>query len=87
MDLSSTSDATAACNALASGGTVAALPDTQWGGKTAKTVDMDSGGSKVHVRCVSVNDSVYYLMSIPISGTYAEVVAGVDALTSGWTWK
>jgi hypothetical protein len=41
----------------------------------------------MHVRCVSVNNSVYYLMAIPIGGTYAEVVAGVDALTSGWTWK
>jgi hypothetical protein len=88
MDIAGTSDAAAACASLASAGPVTALPDTQWGGKTAKTVSMDSGGgSKVHVRCVSVNDSVYYLMGIPISGTYDEVVAGADALTSGWTWK
>jgi hypothetical protein len=87
MDISGTSDAAATCSALASSGTVTALPDTQWGGKTAKTVSTDSGGSKVHVRCVSVNDSVYYLMGIPISGTYDEVVAGADALTGAWTWK
>ena len=87
MDISGTSDAAATCSALASSGTVTALADTQWGGKTAKTVSTDSGGSKVHVRCVSVNDSVYYLMGIPISGTYDEVVAGADALTGAWTWK
>jgi hypothetical protein len=87
MDISGTSDAAAACASLATAGTVTALPDTQWGGKTAKTVSTDSGGSKVHVRCVSVNDSVYYLMGIPISGTYDEVVAGADALTGAWTWK
>ena len=87
MDISGTSDAAAACASLATAGTVTALPDTQWGGKTAKTVSTDSGGSKVHVRCVSVNDSVYYLMGIPISGTYEEVVAGADALTGAWTWK
>jgi hypothetical protein len=87
MDISGTSDAAAACASLASAGTVTALPDTQWGGKTAKTVTTDNGGSKVHVRCVSVNDSVYYLMGIPISGTYDEVVAGADALTGAWTWK
>ena len=87
MDISDTSDAAATCTALANSGTVTALADTKWGGKTAKTVDVDSGGSKVHLRCVSVKNSVYYLMAIPITGTYAEVVAGVDALTSGWTWK
>jgi len=87
MDISGTSDAAAACTSLANAGPVTTLPDTQWGGKTAKTVSMDSGGSKVHVRCVSVNDSVYYLMGIPISGTYDEVVAGADALTGAWTWK
>jgi len=86
MDISGTSDAAAACASLATAGTVTALPDTQWGGKTAKTVSTDSGGSKVHVRCVSVNDSVYYLMGIPVSGTYKEVVAGADALTGAWTW-
>ena len=87
MDIAGTSDAAAACASLASAGPVTALPDTQWGGKTAKTVSMDSGGSKVHVRCVSVNDSVYYLMGIPTSGMYDEVVAGADALTGAWTWK
>lgn len=87
MDISGTSDAAATCSSLASAGTLTALADTQWGGKTATTVEMDNGGSKVHVRCVSVNSSVYYLMAIPITGTYAEIVAGVDALTSGWTWK
>ena len=87
MDISGTSDAAAACASLETAGTVTALPDTQWGGKTAKTVTTDNGGSKVHVRCVSVNDSVYYLMGIPISGTYDEVVAGADALTGAWTWK
>ena len=87
MDISGTSDAAAACASLTTVGTVTALADTQWGGKTAKTVSTDSGGSKVHVRCVSVNDSVYYLMGIPISGTYEEVVAGADALTGAWTWK
>jgi hypothetical protein len=87
MDISGTSDAAATCASLASAGTVTALPDTPWGGKTAKTVTTDNGGSKVHVRCVSVNDSVYYLMGIPISGTYDEVVAGADALTGAWTWK
>jgi len=88
MDIAGTSDAAAACASLATGGPVTALPDTQWGGKTAKTVSMDSGGgSKVHMRCVSVNDSVYYLMGIPVSGMYDEVVAGADALTGAWTWK
>jgi hypothetical protein len=87
MDISGTSDAAAACASLSTAGTVTALPDTKWGGKTAKTVSTDSGGSKVHMRCVSVNDSVYYLMGIPISGTYDEVVAGADALTGAWTWK
>jgi hypothetical protein len=87
MDIPGTSDAAAACASLATAGTVTALPDTQWGGKTAKTVTTESGGSKVHVRCASVNDSVYYLMGIPISGTYDEVVAGADALTGAWTWK
>lgn len=87
MDLSDTTDAAAACSTLTTAGTVTALPDTQWGGKTAKTVSMESGGAKVHVRCTSVNGSVFYLMGVPISGTYDDVVAGVDALTGGWTWK
>jgi len=87
MNLSYTSDAATVCNSLASAGTMTALPDTQWGGQTAKTADLESSGTKMHVRCVSVNNSVYYLMAIPITGTYAEIVAGVDALTSGWTWK
>ena len=87
MNLSYASDAATVCNSLASAGTMTALPDTQWGGQTAKTADLESSGTKMHVRCVSVNNSVYYLMAIPITGTYAEIVAGVDALTSGWTWK
>jgi hypothetical protein len=57
------------------------------GGQTAKTADLESSGTKMHVRCVSVNNSVYYLMGIPITGSYADVVTGGDALTSGWTWK
>lgn len=87
MDLLSTADAVAACNELTSTATVTALADTQWGGKTAKTVEADNSGSKVHMRCVSVNDAVYYLMGIPVSGTYNDIVAGADALTSAWTWK
>jgi hypothetical protein len=63
------------------------LPDTQWGGKTAKTEDLASGSTKMHVRCVAVSGAVYYLMAIPISGSYAEIIAGVDGLTSGWAWK
>ena len=87
MDLPSASDAVTTCNGLAGSATVTALADTQWGGKTAKTVTAESAGSKVHLRCVSVSDVVYYLMAIPATGTYDDVVAGVDALTSAWTWK
>ena len=87
MDIPSTGDAAAACQSLATGGTVTASPDTQWGGKPATTITMSSAGTKVHVRCVAANDTVFYLMAIPITGSYEEVVAGVDALTSGWTWK
>jgi cytoskeletal protein RodZ len=80
-------DAATVCSSMATAGTVTALPDTQWGGKTAKTEDIASGNTKMHVRCVDAGASVYYLMGLPISGTYADVVAGVDGLTSGWTWK
>ncbi len=87
MNLPYTSDAAAVCTSLANTGTFTTLPDTQWGGRPAKTVAMESSGTEIHLRCVSVNDSVYYLMGMPITGTYDEVVAGADALTSGWTWK
>ncbi|MGV8849771.1 MAG: hypothetical protein ACOH16_09500 [Propionibacteriaceae bacterium] len=26
-------------------------------------------------------------LAIPITGKYVDIVAGTDALTSGWTWK
>jgi hypothetical protein len=87
VQLDQTTDAAQVCSSLANTGTMTALPDTQWGGQTAKTAEVDSSGTKVHVRCVGVNDSVFYLMAVPITGTYDEVVAGVNALTSGWTWK
>ena len=87
MDISATNGAAAACNALTGTATVTALADTQWGGKAATTIAADIAGSKVHMRCVSVNDTVYYLMAIPVTGTYDDVVAGVNALTSAWTWK
>jgi hypothetical protein len=87
MDIEQTTDAAAVCGSLATSGSMTPLADTQWGGKAAKTAEMDSAGTKVHVRCVNVNDSVFYLMAVPITGTYDEVVAGVNALTSGWTWK
>jgi hypothetical protein len=87
MQLDQTTDAAQVCSSLANTGTMTALPDTQWGGQTAKTAEVDSSGTKVHVRCVNVNNSVFYLMAVPITGTYDEVVAGVNALTSGWTWK
>lgn len=80
-------DVTKACESISAAGTMTALPDTQWGGKTATTVSMANGNTKVHFRCATSNGIVYYLMAIPITGTYDEVVAGVDALTSAWTWK
>jgi hypothetical protein len=87
MSVAQTTDAASVCTSLATSSQMTQLPDTQWGGKAAKTSVMDSSGTKIHVRCVNVNDSVYYLMAMPITGTYDEVVAGVDALTGGWTWK
>jgi hypothetical protein len=75
------------CNALANDSTNTKLPDTQWGGRTATTLALATSGTKVQQRCVAVNGRVYILMAIPISGTYDQVVAGVDALTSVWTWK
>lgn len=80
-------DATTACESITAAGTLTALPDTQWGGKTATTASMANGSTKVHVRCAASNGAVYYLMAIPITGTYDQVVAGVDALTGAWTWK
>jgi hypothetical protein len=87
MTIPSSTDAAKVCSGLSSGGTLTELPDTKWGGKTAKTADVASGSTKMHVRCVSAGGSVYYLMAIPITGKYADIVAGSDALTSGWTWK
>jgi hypothetical protein len=87
MVLPSTTDAVQVCTSLSAAGTMTELPDTQWGGKTAKTEDLASGSTKMHVRCVAVSGAVYYLMAIPISGSYAEIIAGVDGLTSGWAWK
>lgn len=87
LQLPGQTDAAKVCNAMATAGTVTALPDTQWGGKTAKTEDIVSGNTKMHVRCVAAAGSVYYLMALPISGTYADIVAGVDGLTGGWAWK
>lgn len=87
MTIPSSTDAAKVCSSLSSAGTLTELPDTQWGGKTAKTADIASGSTKMHVRCVSAGGSVYYLMAIPITGKYADIVAGTDALTSGWTWK
>lgn len=80
-------DAAKMCTSLGATGNVTQLPDTQWGGKTAKTVEIVNGSTKTHVRCVDTDKGLYYLMGIPIGGTYADVVAGIDALTSGWTWK
>lgn len=87
MSVAHTTDAAAVCTSLATSSQMTQLPDTQWGGQAAKTSVMENSGTKIHVRCVNVNDSVYYLMAMPITGTYDEVVAGVDALTGGWTWK
>ena len=87
MVLPSSTDAAQVCTSLSAAGAMTQLPDTQWGGKIAKTEDLASGNTKMHVRCVSAGGSVYYLMAIPITGTYADIVAGSDALTSGWTWK
>lgn len=87
MVLPSQTDAAKVCTSLSSAGTMTELPDTQWGGKTAKTEDLATGSTKMHVRCVASSGAVFYLMALPITGTYAEIVAGVDGLTSGWNWK
>jgi hypothetical protein len=87
FQLAGTTDAAKVCSSMASAGDVTVLPDTQWGGKAAKTEDIASGNTKMHVRCVATATSVYYLMALPITGTYAEILSGVDALTSGWAWK
>jgi hypothetical protein len=87
LEIAGVTDAAQVCSAMSSAGDVKALPDTQWGGKTAKTEDIVSGNTKTHVRCVAAANSVYYLMALPIGGTYAEILTGVDALTSSWAWK
>jgi hypothetical protein len=80
-------DAAGVCNARANDGTNTKLPNTQWGGRTATTTYLDTGSVKVHQRCLAIDDRVFTIEAIPVSGTYDDIVAGVDALTSGWTWK
>jgi hypothetical protein len=80
-------DAASVCNARANDGTNTKLPDTQWGGKAASTTYLDTGSVKVHQRCLAIGDRVFSIEAIPVNGTYDDVVAGVDGLTSSWTWK
>jgi len=80
-------DATGVCSARANDGTNTKLPDTQWGGEAATTTYLDTGSVKVHQRCIAISGRVFTIEAIPVGGTYEDVVAGVDALTSSWTWK
>jgi len=69
------------------GATITALPDTTWGGKTAKTVKIAVMGVESQARCVNSNGTVYVLIGDQTQGTHASVITAIDALTASWVWK
>ena len=69
-------------------GTVSALPQETWGGKTALAYQADDSGDIYGVRCVVVGSQTWYLMYFPLdSKDDAAVRADVTKVMSTWVWK
>jgi hypothetical protein len=67
--------------------TVTALPDTVWGGRTAKAATVSAMGLEEQFRCVQVNGLVYRMLGeLPVEDR-TNVLAGMDALSASWVWK
>jgi hypothetical protein len=89
LEIVAGTDVATACGPglVGQGATTTALPDTKWGGKTAKTVKVAVMGVESQARCVNSNGTVYVLIGDQTQGTYASVITAMDALTASWVWK
>jgi len=69
-------------------GTVSALPQETWGGKTALAYQAVDSGDIYGIRCVVVGSQTWYLMYFPLdSKDDAAVRADVTKVMSTWVWK
>ncbi len=69
-------------------GTVSALPQETWGGKTALAYQAVDSGDIYGIRCVVVGSQTWYLMYFPLDAKDdAAVRADVTKVMSTWVWE
>lgn len=69
-------------------GSVSAIAQESWGGKTALAYEAVDSGDIVGVRCAVVGGQAWYLMYFPLDANDdATVRADVTTVLSTWVWK